>query len=344
MTAGANAAANTINAAGGVGGRKIVITSCNSMFQPSTATICAHEAVAAHAIAMVGCENAWGNSGLVVLSAAKVPSLNCPTPGTADVTNPWSFGLVPSDGEDQGFASYECSRPDIHKVGFLAVNVPSEISTFAGYLKVLKACGKTATPVFYPETATDVTPYVQKIVAAKPDFVHCDCFPSQIVQIVQVLEGSGIPASKFVTSSSALTPSALSESAKVLNGVFTMAQFTPYQDTSDPQVAAYLKAMNGSVHTHDTDAEWGYMYVMVIDTAAKQIGASNFNSVTLAKFLSTQNNVPLALSRSVVNPGPSFAPQEKQPWIRIYQWMNGNYNVVPAGPSKDGWVEGWLYP
>jgi hypothetical protein len=314
------------------------------MFQPSTALICARKALAAGAIAMVGCENAWGNSGLVALSAAKVPSLNCPTPGTADVTNPYSFGLVPSDGEDQGFASYVCSRSDIHHVGFLAVNVPSEISTFAGYLKVLKACGKTATPVFYPETATDVTPYVQKIVALKPDFVHCDCFPSQTAQIVQVLEGSGIPADKFVTSNAALTPQAIAQSSKVLNGILIMAQFTPYQNTSDPQVAAYLKAMNGSSQTDDSNAEWGYMYVMAIATAGTAIGASNFNGVTLAKFLSTQNNVPLALSRSIVNPGPSFAPQEKQPWIRIYQWKNRTYNVVPAGPSKDGWVEGWLYP
>jgi hypothetical protein len=87
------------------------------------------------------------------------------------------------------------------------------------------------------------------------------------------------------------------------------------------------------------------MYVMAIDTAAKSIGASNLNSVTLAKFLTTQNGVPLALSRSIANPGPSFAPQEKQPWIQIYQYTGNNvFKVIPAGPSMDGWVKGWIYP
>ena len=344
MTAGANAAAQQIDGAGGIGGRRVVVTSCNSMFQPATATICAHKALAAHAIAMVGCENTWGTSGLLVLAAAKVPSLNCPTPETADVSNPWSFGLVPSDGEDQGFASYVCERSDIKKLGFLAVDVPSETSTFAGVEKVLGACGKRATAVFYPETATDVTPYVDKVVQAKPDFVQCDCFASQIVQIAQVLAGDGIPPSKFVVSASDLTPSTLAQSGTILNGIYSLSQFIPYQETTDPQVAAYLKAMNGSSHTQDADAEWGYMYVMAIDTAARQIGASAFNSVTLGHFLSTQTNVPLALSRSIVNPGPSFAPQEKQPFVRIYQWKNGTFTVVPAGPKKDGWVQGWLYP
>jgi ABC-type sugar transport system substrate-binding protein len=54
MTAGAQAAAKQINAAGGIGGRNIVITPCNSMFQPTTATKCAHDAISSKAVAMCG--------------------------------------------------------------------------------------------------------------------------------------------------------------------------------------------------------------------------------------------------------------------------------------------------
>jgi hypothetical protein len=81
---------------------------------------------------------------------------------------------------------------------------------------------------------------------------------------------------------------------------------------------------------------------MLIAEAAKQIGADQFDSSTLAQFLQTKNGVKIPLSRTLVNPGPSVAPSEKQPYARLYQWKGGTFNLIPAGPAKDGWLQGWL--
>src|SRR4029077_2573838 len=53
---GANAAAKVINAAGGFGGRKLVFVSFNTSLSPATATVCAHQTIAKHPVASIGCE------------------------------------------------------------------------------------------------------------------------------------------------------------------------------------------------------------------------------------------------------------------------------------------------
>jgi hypothetical protein len=293
---------------------------------------------------MIGCDNTWPTSGLPVLSAAKIPSLGCLTPGSADVTDPWSFGLNPSDGEDQAVASYLCDRSDVKKYGYLGVGVPSSESTYAGIQKVLQACGKSTTAVYYPETATDVTPYVQKLASEKPNWVQCDCFSAQVPAIAAAFANDGIPASHMSTPASALTASILAQGGKSLDGILAIEQFIPWDNTSDPQLAAYLNAMKStSVNPQDVNAEWGYSFVMTIYDAAEAIGFGSFDSATLAHFLETQNNFPISLSRAVVNPGPSTAPQEKEPYARMYQWTCSTFQVIPAGPAKDGWERGWLY-
>jgi ABC-type branched-subunit amino acid transport system substrate-binding protein len=343
MTAGAQAAASQINAAGGIGGRKVVITSCNSLFQPATDTVCAHNALNANATAMIGCDGAWSSSGLQVLEAAKVPSINCLT-GTVDVTNPWSFGITPSGlGEDQALAGYICERSDVKTMAFIAANLTADLPLVAGVKKVLTGCGKTLAPFLYPATATDVAPYVQKAANAKPDFVLLNVFGTQVVSMVTAFKQNGIPASKIAAPDADLPYATISQAGSVLNGIYSIEQFTPWDNTSDPQVAAYFDAMKGSsVDPRDGNVEWGYSDVMTIYDAAKHIGVDNFSSATLANFLQTQNNFPIPLSRVLVNPGPKIAPQEKQPWARIYQLQGGKFVLVPAGPSKDGWVEGWV--
>ncbi len=344
MSAGADAAAAQINAAGGFGGRKLVITTCNSMLQPAAAVLCAHKVVGEHALAMFGCEDAWAVGALQVVTAAKIPSFNCPTSGLADSTSPWAFGLVPSNGEDQGVASYICTLPDVKTVSFIAVGVPSEVSTFAAVDKVFKACGKTAIPVYEPETTTDISPYVQKVIGAKPGFVMADVFAGQIETIVQQLEASGIPASKVATSISILPQATLNTVGKSLDGINTEWQFTPYTQTSDPTVSAYISGMKAlGADPQNENSEWGYSNVMAIYTAAKRIGFANFNSNTLAAFMRTANNVPIPVSRDIVNPGPSGGPSVKQPYVLIAQWTGSTFKVVPTGPNDDGWVRAWLY-
>jgi hypothetical protein len=122
--------------------------------------------------------------------------------------------------------------------------------------------------------------------------------------------------------------------------VYAAYQFAHWDDTSDPEVAAYLEAMHGS--SEDPRSEnvvWGYSTVMWIRTVADTIGADNLNPQSLANFMRTQNGVPIPRSRELVNPGPAGEPQMKHPYVHISQWLNGKLNTVQVAGAADGWVK-----
>jgi branched-chain amino acid transport system substrate-binding protein len=344
LSAGANAAANQINATGGFGGRRVVIATCNSMLQPAAATVCAHKTLAEHPVAMFGCELSWSAAGLAVYAAAGIPSVNCPDT-TADFNNPWTFGLNSSAvGQQRGAARYVCTRSDVHKVVALFPNVPQIVISQQLAYQTLQGCGKqTATPVFYPLTAVDVSPYVTRVAQAKPDFVLLTGIGAQIVLLFKALQQAGIPPSHVIAPDIEFVYSTiLKQAGSAMNGAYAENQFDTWGDTTNPDVAAYLTAFKGSsVDPRDPTVAWGYSDVMWFYTAAKAIGFDKFNSASLTTFMRTQTNVHIPLSRSLINPGPKGFPQERQPYIQISQWKNGRMVVVPTGPNKDGWVYGY---
>jgi branched-chain amino acid transport system substrate-binding protein len=343
MAAGADAAAKMINAQGGFGGRPLVIVTCNSMLEPAAASACAHETVADNPVAMVGCENNWVAAGLPIYAKAQIPSFNCLN-STEEVHNPWNFGIGPAAVGAYGAASrYACSLPEVKNVTMMLFDAP-----FARFLyntavsPIVKACGKTSNVVYVPVSAVDMTPYVQKAMQAKPDFVIVAVLTTTIVQTYKAFEQQGLPASRIAAADTVFAHNLISQAGGALTGGIALAQFAPWGLTSDPEVAAYQEAMQGSpVDPHDPTVEWGYQYIMWLYTVAKQVGFNNFNSATLTDFMRTHAGVHIPLSRSLVNPGPSSAPQIKQPYAQIVQWTGTTFKVLPAGPNKDGWEFGY---
>jgi ABC-type branched-subunit amino acid transport system substrate-binding protein len=245
ITTGAQAAATAINAAGGFGGRQVVIHSCNTMNSPAAATACAHKSLADNPIAEFGCETTWSSSGLPIYAAAKIPSFNCMNT-EQDFHDPWSFGIG----------------------------------------------------------------------------------------------GGAVTQSKVGAPDSDFTAAILKQAGTAMNGAYDINEYASWGDTSNPQVAAYLQALKGtSADPTNSSTEQGYTNVEWYYTVAKQLGFANFNAQSLAKFMSTQTNVPIPLSRSLINPGPAQFPQQKQPYVQISQWNNGKMTVVQSG-TQDGWVTG----
>jgi hypothetical protein len=128
-----------------------------------------------------------------------------------------------------------------------------------------------------------------------------------------------------------------------MKGGIALNQFEPWTDTSNPEVAAYQKAMQASgssVNPNDPTVQWGYALASWLAKSLLKLGADNVNSVALQHFWSTANGIPIPLSRLYTNPGPASAPQMKQPYARLIQWTGSTFNPLPVGPAKDGWIRG----
>lgn len=344
-TAGARAAVKQINAEGGFGGRKVSVIPCNTMLQASGSTSCAHKTMEQHPIAMFGCDPFWSEAGLPVYGAAKIPSFNCLNT-SQDGNNPESFALSPGGYGLQGaMARYLCSRSEVKTVVEFALDIPTytgDAQAAAG--KPLAACGKTLKTVFFPTTATDVSPYVAKVVADRPDFVILLPLAGvSAIDIYKSLAQDGIPASHVIISESNLSGPTLKVGGAVMNGTYGAQQFDSWSNTANPDVAAYLKATrNSAVDPRDSNVEFGYANVMLFYEVAKKIGFANFNSASLARFMEqTQNSgFPIPLSRSLVIPGPTGYVHERQPYGQIVHLQNGKLNIVKQG-TKKGWVTGF---
>ncbi len=339
--AGADAAAKIINAKGGFGGRKVVIDTCNSMLQPSVATTCAHRTLANHPVAMFGCELAWSAAGLAIYAKAGVPSFNCPNTA-ADFHNPWSFAIVAGQvGDLHAGARYLCGRADVKKVVVFVPDLPSmHALTTPSAGPILQKCGKPVSSyIYYPLTATDLTPYVQQVVNDKPDFVLFSGIGGQVVEVFKAFQQAGFPASKVIgPDTDFVYQTILKQAGNTMNGAYSENVHASWSDASDPDVVTYLKAMKGTgVDPRDPTVEWGYADVVWFYDAAKLIGFGKFNGRSLAKLMNTKSHVHMPLSRTLLNPGPKDYPQEKQPYVQISQWKNGKLGVVSKGTNK-GWV------
>jgi ABC-type branched-subunit amino acid transport system substrate-binding protein len=342
--AGANAAAKALNAKGGIGGHRVIIDACNTQFTTAGSTACAHQALANHAIVSIGCDLSWGAGGIPLFEAAKVPSINCPNT-SVDYNDPWSFGLNASAiGQQRAAARYVCSRPEIHKAAVVGPDISSlRTGSFRLSALLLKACGKEGVSVFYPLTAVDVTPYVNQVAQSKPDFVLFSGIGAQVVLFYRAFQANGIPPSHVsAPDTDFVYDIQLKTAGSAMEGGIALNQFKSWGLTSDPEVKAYLAAMKGSpVDARSATCTWGYFDVMAVATAAKAIGYSKFNSVTLQKFLSTNNGTHIPLGRSLSNPGPKKFPQMKHPYIQLTQWKGGKMVVMRVGAKKDGWIYGY---
>jgi ABC-type branched-subunit amino acid transport system substrate-binding protein len=252
-----------------------VLDVCNSQLQPTVASVCAHKTLAKHPIAMFGCEIEWGAGGLQIYAKAKVPSFNCPNT-KEDFTNPLSFGIVAgATGEQYAMAKWLCTQPDVRHVVMLGQDIPQQRRDApAAVTPPLKACGKSVDFVWYPVTAADMTPYINKVIKQDPDFVIPWGGGPVTVQMVKSFAGAGFPVSKILVPDSALEyESSLKPLGATAEGIRATFQFDSWGEKGNPDVSAYMEAMKDSpVDPRTSNAVWGYSQMMLFYNIAKKIG------------------------------------------------------------------------
>ncbi len=344
MVQGADTALKVIDAKGGFGGRSVKLVTCNSMLQPASAEDCAHTTLADHPVTMIGCENVWAMTGLPIYAAAKVPSLNCLNTAQ-DYHSPWEFGVTPgATGDDAAYAAYLCTLPAVKTAGVLVIQLPAIVSDITtAFTPILKTCGKTVSTVQVPPTATDVTPYVAKLLSYKPQYALVNLETAEVPESYAALEQGGVPASHIAGSSVYFIDTVLAH-APAMKGGISIAEWAPWSDTSDPNVVTYDNAVKAAgLDYKDPNIEWGYGLMMWLYTAAQRVGFANLDSTTLEHYLSTATNVPIPLAYNWLNPGPTQYPSIKQPFDLLAHWTGTTFEPIPVGPTKDGWISG-IYP
>lgn len=288
---GAQAAASAINAAGGIGGRKIDVLSCDSASDPNQAAVCAREAVSDHAMAVVGTFEPLGISSILpVLQAAKIPLLSStPGGGPLEFNSPISF-QVTGGAPVATFGTIPAAQAEHCK----SVAVWGDSSIDGGQTKELvadlNAKGISATLTQVPTTSTtDVTPMVSEALSHNPDCVMYMGPSNLTAQLITGLAKTGSKA-QFITATASLLPPFLKALGPAANGIIAV---THIPNANDPSMKPFMKDMTkyepGVQPNAFTIAGW--YGVRLIQLAAKHM--DTVTPTTLIDQLNKMDNVKL---------------------------------------------------
>lgn len=141
--AAVRAKADEVNAAGGIGGKKIKLTFCDDQHDPNQATACARQVVANHAVAVLAPTSASGFSTetFPVLDAAKIPVIGNPAAVAADWTSPNAYPLDPGSPGQYAGVALALKNIGCTDVGSIQLPVPAGVASAQNVAKAVKSLG-----------------------------------------------------------------------------------------------------------------------------------------------------------------------------------------------------------
>jgi branched-chain amino acid transport system substrate-binding protein len=259
---GAQAAVADVNAAGGVKGRPLKLTVCDTHGDLNQASACAQKALSTSSIvATAGDDDYTGGGPITGVLNGKMAAVGHKPYTSADFTAPSSFPVDCSGvGIVGGEAEWLATQGSKHLVALVYDTAGGQqiIKFLGGELSALFP-STSLTAVTIPATATDMTPYAAQAIAKNPDGVMLALPQGSTVAAIGQLRAQGY-AGKIQTASTVMTPSAIKQIGDTkgiqATGCFSyaskghtdflasMAKNKPGADTGD-------EALNGWMAVHE---------------------------------------------------------------------------------------------
>jgi ABC-type branched-subunit amino acid transport system substrate-binding protein len=242
----AEAAADAINAAGGVGPdhRPIEIVTCETRGDPNVAAQCGRDMVSQGAVALVGSISTVSGGFLPVTEAAGISSIGHFSVGPADLTATLTWPIVSGApaliiGQGVLAGELESQKPSLVRVDLDPVAQAAQLANLG-----LQSSGLTVNnTVAVPPGAPDMSSYVAAATSGGTDAVIVITTPQDLANFVRALRqsGSDIP----VISDSANVLRAINAGfTDEMEGVYAVSWGKPATETEDPAVAQFLEEMD----------------------------------------------------------------------------------------------------
>jgi len=337
--AGAKAAANAINHAGGIKGQKINIEFCDDKGTPAGARNCAQQAVAKKAVAIQMTSN-FSPIMFPLLKAAHIPAIGNNPFSEADLTDPDSYGMTP--GTDTLF---ELTGYVAKNLGAKSLAVASyDIGTAVHNSDVQKDPATKQgvgfkSVVTFPATTTDYSPIVQKLKNTGAEALSFVTAGQAIPPILQTAKQLGYTP-KLVGNGTVQDAATLKSGGPLLEG---MEIGSPVPAMNDPQLAQFRNDMAAAQKAGVADADkldstsllpWLAVqgFAEVAKKMTKPVTGENLiaalnatKDVKVANFLDWKPGVP----------GPASKPRLASATFWVTKVQGGK--VVTASPAQDAY-------
>lgn len=238
------AAAEQLNAAGGINGQPVEILVCNDQRDQNAAAACAREAVSEDVVAVLGIFSLFGDAILPVLEEAGIPYVGNTILSASDSSNPVSFpfdGGVVGGGatvgqqmalagcEAVGAIGYDNAASTLY-MSWVETGATSEGAEWVGDVRV-------------PEGNPDYGPAVASIVSQGADCAFVSLPPAEAAKLLGAVAQSGEDL-RVGTGVSTMPPQVIAAvPAEATEGAILTSANPTTQDTDFPGVQEYIDAM-----------------------------------------------------------------------------------------------------
>lgn len=298
---GAEVAAAAINAAGGIGGHKVVIDHCSDQFNATTAIACARQAIGEHAIATVADESSFGVVVNPLLVGAKIPAVGLEAESAADWGSPAAFPITASLPWSQLLVV--AKQHHLTQVGWAYVDAPgAQGQELAAQANTTGPLGiKIVASPAISVTATNFTNYAQQLKSAGAQAVILELATGQIPALINASNSIGYHP-MWLGASAVIGPAGFKTMGSVAQGINLAEQLPPYTATSAypglktwaDQIAA--SGMSSVTNINDSNAENGWLGVWAIKKFwDQQMAGKDITGPALYDALAADTSTPVDL-------------------------------------------------
>jgi branched-chain amino acid transport system substrate-binding protein len=296
VLAGAEAAAASINAAGGIDGRPIEVLSCDDMNDTNQAADCARQAVEEGVVATVGNNTAYGDAVNPILEEAGIASIGPNPLAMPDYSSPISFPISPGLPGSSAGTAYWLAQNDAGSIGLGVIDIagfPPIVKTFADL--GIGASGTAATigdPVPVPVQAPDYAPLAESASDGN-DAVMIAFNADQAVRFLQALDAGGFDG--LVGGANAMaTEDTLDEFPDLYEDVLFVSNYRPL-DAGGEGVETFLADME----EYAPDAAMtdftiqGWLGVQTLKLMIEDQGLTTIDAASVLEGMGTLENLDL---------------------------------------------------
>ena len=316
---GAQVAVNEINAAGGVGGKKLVLLQCNDNNDPNTGAACAVTAVKDKVAALVGGLSTVAPQIIPVLERAKIPWV-----GATPVGN-YSSPILYLSG-DTAPAAYAAAgeilvKKGCQKIAIISDDTPPSTGSDA-FLKAgiefLK--GDFVGQFTAPQNVADWAPTVAAAQAAGADCIGLGTGPPESGPVITAIRQTGKPT-QISALSGGLPAPVVAQLGPIANHVLVTGMTLPPTSHSGV-VQKVLKAAHALNPKAPYDAFMAEGYASVEVVAHALAGLKNVTGATLIPALNKVKDFNTGVGPVVTLTKPNSNPTYSRIFdTKVYVWV-----------------------
>jgi ABC-type branched-subunit amino acid transport system substrate-binding protein len=252
------AAVRSINAQGGIKGRRIEMDVCDDHSDPNEAQACARKLVGDGVIATAANVSEFSMVEGPILDEAGIAQVGSEAISPEDFTLPTAFPLDGGIFVQAAGGIVGVKRRGLHSLFAVTIDTPAGRTLVGSVSQVAKAAGIDVTGSAYiPEAASNLTAYVQAAMQSKADVVFPGLPPSATIPFLQVSRLLGarylimVPAGEFTPADIA----AMGGARAVTENDIEFAALPPISAADRfPALKAFLADMDAQLAAGDGNA------------------------------------------------------------------------------------------